>query len=109
MVVLATGYQNRKAEVADQFGTEVAERVGEIARWDEEGEWSAMWGQTGQRGLWINGGAILEVRPNSRLLALLIKADIDGQIPDSFRRPPKNSDARPAYEATGPGLDGRST
>jgi putative flavoprotein involved in K+ transport len=98
MVVLATGYQNRVVEVADQFGVEVAQRVGEIARWDEEGEWSTMWGQTGQRGLWINGGAILHIRPGSRLLALLIRADIDGRIPDSFRRPPRNSDARPAYE-----------
>jgi cation diffusion facilitator CzcD-associated flavoprotein CzcO len=98
MVVLATGYQNRVVEVADQFGVDVAERVGEIARWDEEGEWSAVWGQTGQRGLWINGGAILQIRPGSRLLAHLIKADIDGRIPNSFRRPPRNSCARHAYE-----------
>lgn len=100
MVILATGYQNRKVEVAEQFGADVAERVGEIARWDEEGEWSTMWGQTGQRGLWVNGGAILQIRSGSRLLALLIRADIDGRIPDSFRRPPRNSDARPAYEAS---------
>lgn len=92
IVILATGYQNRKVEVADQFGADVAERVGEIARWDEEGEWSTMWGQTGQRGLWINGGAILQIRPATRLLALLIKADIDGCIPESFRRPPRNSE-----------------
>lgn len=91
IVILATGYQNRQVEVADQFGAEVAERVGEIARWDEEGEWSAMWGQTGQRGLWINGGAILQIRPATRLMALLVKADLDGRIPESFRRRPKSA------------------
>lgn len=95
IVILATGYQNRQVEVADQFGAEVAERVGEIARWDEEGEWSAMWGQTGQRGLWINGGAILQIRPASRLLALLIKADIDGRIPVSLRRVARSSREQP--------------
>jgi cation diffusion facilitator CzcD-associated flavoprotein CzcO len=109
MVVLATGYQNRKVEVADQFGAEVADRVGEIARWDAEGEWSTMWGQTGQRGLWVNGGAILQIRPGSRLLALLIKADIDGRIPDSFRRPAKNSDTRAAYETAALISEGSST
>ena len=86
MVIPATGYQNRQVEVADQFGAEAAERVGEIARWDEEGESSVMWVQTGQRGLWINGGVILQIRPASRLLAPLIKADIDGRIPESLRR-----------------------
>lgn len=97
IVVLATGYQNRQTEVADQFGTDVSERVGRIARLDEEGEWSTMWGQSGQRGLWFNGGGINQVRPGSRVLALLIKADIEGLIPESFRRPPKNSGAQPEF------------
>jgi lysine/ornithine N-monooxygenase len=99
LVVLATGYQNRKVEVADQFGKEVAERVGDIARLDEEGEWANMWGQTGQRGLWINGGGINQIRPGSERLALLIKADLAGLIPDSFRRPAKDSNDRWGYES----------
>ena len=91
MIVLATGYQSRKGEVADAFGPVVAENVGEIARLDREGEWSSMWSQSGQRGLWFNGGGINQMRPGSERLALLIKADLDGLIPDSFRRPPKSS------------------
>lgn len=91
LIVLATGYQNRKAEVEEQFGVDVAERVGDIARLDEEGEWSNIWGQTGQRGLWFNGGGINQVRPGSRRLALLVKADLDGLIPEGFRRQPKNA------------------
>jgi putative flavoprotein involved in K+ transport len=98
IVILATGYQNRNVDVAEQFGAEVAARVGEIAKLDAEGEWAPLWGQTGQRGLWINGGGINQIRPGSQRLALLIRADLDGLIPDSFRRPAKNSAARPAYE-----------
>ncbi|MET7780186.1 MULTISPECIES: flavin-containing monooxygenase [Streptomyces] len=86
LVVLATGYQNRKAEVADWFGSAVAEQVGDIARLDGEGEWANMWCQTAQPGLWFNGGGINQVRPGSERLALLIKADLDGTIPERFRR-----------------------
>jgi cation diffusion facilitator CzcD-associated flavoprotein CzcO len=91
LIVLATGYESRKSEVVDAFGPRVAERVGEIARLDEEGEWANMWGQTGQRGLWFNGGGINQMRPGSARLALLIKADLDNLIPDSLRRTPRNA------------------
>lgn len=86
IIVLATGYQSRKTEVVDFFGQEVADAVGEIARLDGEGEWANIWGQTRQRGLWFNGGGINQMRSGSARLALLIKADLDGLIPDSFRR-----------------------
>ncbi len=98
LIVLATGYQNRKTEVAESFGSEVAERVGDIARLDEEGEWANMWSQTGQRGLWFNGGGINQMRPGSERLALLIKADLDGLIPDSFRKRPRNEVVEQAAE-----------
>ncbi|KAF5710885.1 flavin-binding monooxygenase [Fusarium mundagurra] len=98
LVVLATGYQNRKAEVVDWFGEEVADKVGDIARLDEEGEWSNIWSQTGQRGLWFNGGGINQVRPGSRRLALLVKADLDGLITPRFRRRPKTSSSASQQE-----------
>ena len=91
LAVLATGYQNRRAEVAEQFGKEVADKVGDIATLDEEGEWANIWGQTGQRGLWFNGGGINQVRPGSKRLALLVKADLDGLISEEFRRHPRNA------------------
>ena len=94
LIVLATGYQNRRSEVATMFGEEVALRVGDIARLDAEGEWANMWSQTGQRGLWFNGGGINQMRPGSERLALLIKADLDGSIPESFRKRPKNAKVR---------------
>lgn len=91
IVVLATGYQSRRSEVVDAFGEEVAAKVGEIARLDGEGEWASMWGQTGQRGLWFNGGGINQMRPGSARLALLVKADLDGRIPEHRRRTPCNA------------------
>jgi putative flavoprotein involved in K+ transport len=98
LVVLATGYQNRQVEVAEWFGNDVAERVGKVAVLDSEGEWANIWGQTGQHGLWFNGGGINQVRPGSERLALLIKADLSGYISEGFRRPPKNSGKKAAYE-----------
>lgn len=89
MIILATGYQSRMTEVIDYFGDDIAGRVGEIARLDEEGEWANMWGQSGQPGLWFNGGGINQMRPGSQRLALLIKADLDGLISERFRRRPK--------------------
>lgn len=99
LVVLATGYQSRRSEVADAFGEEVADRIGEIARLDGEGEWANMWSQTGQRGLWFNGGGINQMRPGSERLALLIKADLDGAIPEAFRRRATNAKAERTLQA----------
>lgn len=98
IVVLATGYQSRKSEVVEGFGEAVGERVGEIARLDDEGEWANMWGQTAQRGLWFNGGGINQMRPGSKCLALLIKADLDGLIPEASRRARSASRAEPSEQ-----------
>lgn len=100
LIVLATGYQSRRAEVADAFGDDVAAHIDEVARLDSEGEWASMWGQTGQRGLWFNGGGINQMRPGSQRLALLIKADLEGLITPDFRRPPKDSGAKAGFEST---------
>jgi cation diffusion facilitator CzcD-associated flavoprotein CzcO len=94
IVILATGYQSRRTEVVDFFGEDVADKVGEIARLDPEGEWANIWGQTAQRGLWFNGGGINQMRPGSARLALLITADLNGLIPESLRR--GHSDVAPA-------------
>ncbi len=86
LIVLATGYQNRRTEVAGWFGEQIADRIGDIARLDAEGEWANVWSQTAQRGLWLNAGGINQVRPGSKVLALLIKADLDGLISSALRR-----------------------
>lgn len=92
LVVLATGYEGRRTEVADWLGPEVAARVGDVARLDKQGEWANVWSQTPQRGLWFNGGGINQARPGSKILALLIKADLDGLIPADMRRSTEQPD-----------------
>jgi cation diffusion facilitator CzcD-associated flavoprotein CzcO len=88
MLIFATGYEGRRVEIAEQFGQEVAARLGEVGVLNEMGEWRGFWGQSGQRGLWLNGAGINSARPQSERVALLVKADLDGYIPESFRRPP---------------------
>lgn len=87
LFVFATGYEGRKVELVEHFGAEVAAKLGEVGVLDETGEWRGFWGQSGQRGLWLNGAGINSARPQSERVALLIKADLDGHIPDSLRRP----------------------
>jgi putative flavoprotein involved in K+ transport len=99
VIILATGFQNRRVEVAEWFGVEVAEKVGDIARLDDEGEWANVWSQTGQRGLWFNGGGINQVRSGTPRLAMFVKADLEGVIPDSFRRPPRTSGTKARFDA----------
>jgi len=88
LVVMATGYHNRRHDIARHFGTDVADRVGDIAVFeaDGDGEWANLYGQTAQRNLWMMGGGILQVRQNAPRTAMLIQADLKGLIPDSYRR-----------------------
>jgi cation diffusion facilitator CzcD-associated flavoprotein CzcO len=88
LFVFATGYEGRRMEITEQFGKKVAAKLGEVGVLDEMGEWRGFWGQSGQRGLWLNGAGINSARPQSERVALLVKADLEGAIPDSFRRPP---------------------
>jgi cation diffusion facilitator CzcD-associated flavoprotein CzcO len=83
LVVLATGYQNRLVDIRERFGDGVADRVGPVAVTDGEGEWANVYRPTGQRGLWFSGGGIAYVRRGGAVLALLIKAELTGLIPDT--------------------------
>jgi hypothetical protein len=42
---------------------------------------NGMWKRTGQPGLWLMGGALMEGRLWSRFLALQIRADLHGMLP----------------------------
>jgi len=84
LVVLATGYENQQASIGRFLGDEVADRVGPVWGHDDEGFMNGMWKRTGQPGLWLMGGALMEGRLWSRFLALQIRADLLGMLP---RRP----------------------
>jgi cation diffusion facilitator CzcD-associated flavoprotein CzcO len=83
-VILATGYEGQESMVSRLLGTRIAERVGKIWGFDEEGELRNMWRATGQPGLWFTAGSLAQCRIYSKYLALQIwgaesgKFGIDG-------------------------------
>lgn len=73
-IVLATGYENMRTQARTIFGDEVADRVGDVWGFDEEGEMRTIWRRSGHPGFWFMGGNLAFARYYSRLLALQIKA-----------------------------------
>jgi cation diffusion facilitator CzcD-associated flavoprotein CzcO len=80
LVILATGFYGQEEVVRRLFGETVAERVGPIWGYDEEGELRSMWCRTGQPGLWFTAGSLAQCRIYSKYLALQIKACESGLL-----------------------------
>ncbi|KAF4508955.1 hypothetical protein G6O67_005273 [Ophiocordyceps sinensis] len=72
-VVLATGYDSMKSQTRVIFGDEVADRVGDVWGFNDEGEMRTIWQPSGHPGLWLHGGNLALCRYYSKLLALQIK------------------------------------
>ncbi|MDR0344236.1 MAG: FAD-dependent oxidoreductase [Nocardiopsaceae bacterium] len=87
LVVLATGYENQQDTIRRQFGNEVADRIGPIWGFNEDGFMRNMWTRSAQPGIWIMGGALNEARLFSRFLALLLRAELAGRLPPPERLP----------------------
>jgi cation diffusion facilitator CzcD-associated flavoprotein CzcO len=81
LVVLATGYEDQRESIRRFLGDEVADRIGPIWGHDDEGFMNGMWNRTGQPGLWLMGGALMEGRLWSRFLAVALKATLEGLLP----------------------------
>ncbi|EAW10389.1 uncharacterized protein ACLA_048610 [Aspergillus clavatus NRRL 1] len=77
-IVFATGYQNMKTQARLIFGDKVADRVQSVWGFDKEGEMRTIWRQSGHPGFWFMGGNLALCRYYSRLLALQIKAQVEG-------------------------------
>ncbi|CAJ2501853.1 Uu.00g047060.m01.CDS01 [Anthostomella pinea] len=77
-IVCATGYQNMKTATEMIFGEDVASRVQDVWGFDEEGETRTMWRRSGHPGLWLHGGNLAMCRYFSRVVALQIKAQLEG-------------------------------
>ncbi|MCJ1405129.1 hypothetical protein MMC11_008355 [Xylographa trunciseda] len=73
-IIFATGYQNMRETARKIFGDALADRVGDVWGFDEEGETRSMWRRSGHPGFWFFGGNLALCRYYSRLLALQIKA-----------------------------------
>ncbi|KAI9011588.1 hypothetical protein DFJ74DRAFT_645576 [Hyaloraphidium curvatum] len=74
LVVLATGYASQRETARLALGDAVAEKIGPIWGFDDEGELQNMFRPTPQRGLWFIAGSLAQCRIFSKVLALQIKA-----------------------------------
>lgn len=77
-IVFATGYQNMRTQAGAIFGDEVGEKIGDAWGFNEEGEMKTIWTDSGHPGLWLHGGNLALCRFYSRLMALRIKASLEG-------------------------------
>ncbi len=87
LIVYATGYGSMNGFVADLVSSQVADKVGKVwglgsgTRKDPgpwEGEQRNMWKPTQQEALWFQGGNLHQSRHFSQLLALQLKARMEG-------------------------------
>jgi cation diffusion facilitator CzcD-associated flavoprotein CzcO len=95
-VVFATGYLGQQELVRRLFGDAIADRVGPIWGYDDEGELRNMWRRTGQPGLWFIAGSFAQCRIYSKYLALQIKACEVGLISELPRDGEPRGALRPA-------------
>lgn len=77
-IVFATGYANMRTQTRAIFGDGVADAVGDVWGFNEEGEMRTIWQRSGHEGFWFHGGNLAMCRYYSRLLALQIKALEEG-------------------------------
>lgn len=79
-VIFATGYANQSDELRVFFGNEVADQVGPVWGYGEDGELRNMWRPIAAKNLWLTSGGIQHARSYGNLVALQIKARLDGRI-----------------------------
>ena len=73
-IVFATGYENMRTQARLIFGDAVADRIGDIWGFDQEGEVRTIWRRNPELpGFWFMGGNLAVSRYYSKLLALQIK------------------------------------
>jgi NADPH-dependent 2,4-dienoyl-CoA reductase/sulfur reductase-like enzyme len=77
VVVLATGFHGQQENVRRLMGDAVADAVGPIWGYDDEGELRNMWRPTAQRGLWFSAGNFQMCRTYSKVLALQLRRALD--------------------------------
>jgi cation diffusion facilitator CzcD-associated flavoprotein CzcO len=93
IIVLATGYKPLQEAVRQMFGDQVADRVGPIWGIGSDGELCGMYGRTAQDGFHASGGGLPGARAYSHYTALLIKAALEGLIPERLS-PSRSTDTR---------------
>ncbi len=80
LIVLATGYHSQSELVRRVLSEDVADRIGPVWGWGDDGEMNNMWKRTTQPGLWFMAGSLAQCRIYSKFLGLQIKAVEEGMI-----------------------------
>ena len=80
LIVCATGFKNLQDTARLLFGDEVADRVGPVWGFGDDGELRNMWRPTPRPGLWFIAGSLAQCRIYSKVLALQIKAREAGLV-----------------------------
>lgn len=101
LIVLATGYKSQQELVRSRFGDAVADHVGPIWGYDDEGELQNMWKRSAQEGLWFHAGSLAQSRIFSKYLALQIKACEEGLIEKAAPAVPRALASKPAESPRG--------
>tara|TARA_R110000787_G_scaffold63679_4_gene143444 strand:- start:4712 stop:6520 length:1809 start_codon:yes stop_codon:yes gene_type:complete len=81
LIVMGTGYKNQQDTARVFLGDAVADRIGPVWGFGDDGELNNMWKRTPQPGLWFTAGSLAQCRIFSRFLALQIKACEEGMLP----------------------------
>lgn len=80
VAIMATGYGSQREQNAQVFGPAVADAVGEVWGYGEDGEIRNTWRPTAVDGLWFTSGGIPHARNYGRYLALQLKARLEGLV-----------------------------
>ncbi|GLA46276.1 hypothetical protein AnigIFM63604_009748 [Aspergillus niger] len=85
LIVFATGFSNTIDSVRATLGDRIADKCGPIWGIDEEGEFKTAYRQTGVPNLWLMVGYLPYTRFHSKLLAMRIKALMEGISPAPYK------------------------
>ena len=85
LIVFATGFSNTIDSVRATLGGKIADQCGPIWGIDEEGEFKTAYRETGVPNLWIMVGYLPYTRFHSKLLAMRMKALIEGIAPAPYK------------------------
>ncbi|GKZ61892.1 hypothetical protein AnigIFM49718_008959 [Aspergillus niger] len=85
LIVFATGFSNTIDSVRATLGDRIADQCGPIWGIDEEGEFKTAYRETGVPNLWLMVGYLPYTRFHSKLLAMRIKALMEGISPAPYK------------------------
>lgn len=85
VIILATAFKEISAGIEKYFGADLADKIGPVWGIGTDGELRNILKPTPQEGFWILEGSIPMARWHSPLMALLVKAELLGIVPESFK------------------------